>query len=299
MFFYTANLTSPAFFPFELFPPRLSLSQSFYLKKGGRKCPPHPKLLACGFAFMQQLGFYAIACESVLLLYCKKLRHWYFCSVISQGRELLASGYTNYLLQEVTTMTTVFFMSYCDEQATMIQFLHCIVREQAMITWYYEGASKRTLYHEEANEDNIQPSRGRKVQLQGYGNDGPPCNYQICICCWSQWSRQWCVDCKKQWPWAYLYVVLQGKQWQWYFWCCKKCKQAIARCKDATIKLLYAVDRNDDGNCLPFYVILQGATTTKDGWLQQRRRCQATTNQTLRRIKEASNDCRTITLLAW
>jgi hypothetical protein len=42
----------------------------------------------------------------------------------------------------------VFFMLYRNEQARMIQFLHRITREQAMITWYHKGASQCTLYCE-------------------------------------------------------------------------------------------------------------------------------------------------------
>ncbi len=45
------------------------------------------------------------------------------------------------------------------------------------------AVSERTLYREEANEDNIQPLREGEVQLRGYGDDGPPCNNQIFKCC--------------------------------------------------------------------------------------------------------------------
>ncbi len=49
-----------------------------------------------------------------------------------------------------------------------------------------------------------------------------------------------------------------------------------------------------------FFVISQGATTMNDGWLQQRRACQATTNQIFSYIAGASNDHKTTTsLMLW
>ena len=62
-----------SFFPWNLFPAQLRLSQKFYLKKIEVKCPPNAKSLASGFAFMRWLGFYTIACEEqIFMLYRKK-----------------------------------------------------------------------------------------------------------------------------------------------------------------------------------------------------------------------------------
>jgi hypothetical protein len=109
----------------------------------------------------------------------------------------------------------------------------------------------------------------------------------VFLCCSSQ-EHIFMLYYKKGQQWAYFFVVLWEKQCQLYFWCCKKGWQlfyvilqgreqynnsTIARCKGklqgcddntahATIKLLYAVDCNDDGNMHIFYIVLQEATTT-------------------------------------
>jgi hypothetical protein len=76
--FYTAVFTSPAFF-LQTFSSEIKIVLKFLpKKKGGQKRPPHGKLLACGFAVMQQLGFYAIARKSIFLSYCKKQQHGHF-----------------------------------------------------------------------------------------------------------------------------------------------------------------------------------------------------------------------------
>jgi hypothetical protein len=61
-----------------------------------------------------------------------------------------------------------------NEQQGLLQFLHCIAREQAMTKncTHYDGVNVHP-------EDKSQPSQGCKGQLQGYGDDGPPCNNQI------------------------------------------------------------------------------------------------------------------------
>ncbi len=97
-------------------------------------------------------------------------------------------------------------------------------------------------------------------------------------------------------------VVSQGRKWR---------DDTIARCEDATIKYYIccwlqgwqeqalSIARMM-AMCIPFYVILQGAPTTNDGWLQQRRACQATTNQTLRCIPGVINNRETTTsLMRW
>jgi hypothetical protein len=52
-------------------------------------------------------------------------------------------------------------------------------------------------------------------------------------------------------------VVLKGA--------CNDNESTLVRRKNATIKILYAINCNDDGNMPTIYIVLQGATTPNDG----------------------------------
>ncbi len=99
-------------------------------------------------------------------------------------------------------------------------------------------------------------------------------------------------------------VVLWEKQQQFYFCCCKR--QSYCAELEMTISQPSWDVRTQQSNlymlltammmttCPPFYVVLQGATIPKDGWLWQRRICQATTNLTFtlhcRSKQQSQND---------
>ncbi len=188
------------------------------------------------------------------------------------------------------------FDLYC-EQANGHFFVH-IARE-----WAYIHGTK--VNHCEDARDSC----------EGMGMMAHHATIKSFICCQSKWWWQTSSCCKKRWQWAYLQcciareamtvivlmlweaVVLQGSERHDY---------TIARRKDATIKhytccWLQGWQRQAlstarmIATCVPC-VILQGAMTTNNGWLQQRNACQATTNQTLCCIAGANDDRGTRTL---
>ncbi len=117
---------------------------------------------------------------------------------------LLARAYIFVVLQEATTL--IFF--FCPimrtwatsiAMTTTILFLWRIamskqwwynfyIKSQGSKWWLRGIAREQASVHRiaRANKDNIWPSQGCKVQLRWYGNDGPPCNNQIFICCQMQ-----------------------------------------------------------------------------------------------------------------
>jgi hypothetical protein len=102
MFFYTADFTSPAFFPSNLFHRDQDCLKIFTSKNRGRKCPPHAKLLACGIAVMQQLIFYAAACKSVFYVLSQEANEHFlyvvssYCKAANDGNNLHKDVSTNH-----------------------------------------------------------------------------------------------------------------------------------------------------------------------------------------------------------
>ncbi len=84
---------------------------------------------------MRQLGFYAILARAYFCCIARNDDINIF-SVVLQGHKGLTLQYAKCWLQEAMRTMIKFFMLYCNEWATMIQFLHPIAREWAMIAWY-------------------------------------------------------------------------------------------------------------------------------------------------------------------
>jgi hypothetical protein len=84
-------------------------------------------LLDRGFAFMQQLGFYAVACKSVLccIMRSNNIKHIFL--VVSQGHEQLAIAIFGLLIARSDNDNNHIFMLYCIEQAATTTFftLYC------------------------------------------------------------------------------------------------------------------------------------------------------------------------------
>jgi hypothetical protein len=73
--------------------------------------------LACGFAFTQQLGFYAVAHESVFFMsYRKKRQHREHVFAVLQGRKQLATIAICKLLIARSNDEEECIMSYCKKQ---------------------------------------------------------------------------------------------------------------------------------------------------------------------------------------
>ncbi len=136
MFFYTAEFTSPAFFSFKLFPTRLSLSWNFYLEKRS-KTPATWEVVGLCLRFLRQLGTYAVASESVFLLFCKKRRHQKKKSVVLQGWELLALQWwqQSYFLCRIAMSEQQWYNFYILLQVSE-RWLRGIARERARKTLY-------------------------------------------------------------------------------------------------------------------------------------------------------------------
>jgi hypothetical protein len=86
-----------------------------------QKFLPHAKFLACGFAFMRQLSFYAIACESVFYVLPQEANKNIFYMVLQGGsatkRHIARERWQQFALhiaQEAMTRL-LFFMSYCNK----------------------------------------------------------------------------------------------------------------------------------------------------------------------------------------
>ncbi len=211
-------------FPRELFFPWLfSLrSKTFTSKKWGWKHPPHDKLLACHatIGVLFHCPWEYILCRIAR----SKQKYFFHWIIVSQGSKqwpqfacciVRTQAICDCWLQEMTTTIVFFFIVMSKATTTTFFTLHregaskydnnlnivqdarvsckgmmtmqqsniicCIARSNDIDTFFIVmGGSKSTSYCKDASND--------KGQLQGYGNDGPPCNNQSCICCWLQWS---------------------------------------------------------------------------------------------------------------
>jgi hypothetical protein len=172
--FFILSISPHQLFPLLIFSTEIKLVSKFLPKKKEVKKARH---------MLSRWLVALLSCNN--LAFTLSLVRAYFCHNITRNNNInkLVLLYPKDQATIIAmTMRIVFFMSYRNEQATMIQFLHCIVREQAMTRWYCKGASQCTSYCK-GKRRQIQPSQGCKVLLQWYGNDGPPRNNQIFICC--------------------------------------------------------------------------------------------------------------------
>jgi hypothetical protein len=115
MLFHTANFTSPALFPFELFPPQSRLSWIFFLEKMRLEMPAKLRVVGSWLCFYATMGFFMLL-----------------------------------LVQE-----SVFFMLYRNEQVTMIHFLRHIAREQTEYNNSNIVRSKELWYDIETHQSNF------------------------------------------------------------------------------------------------------------------------------------------------
>ncbi len=116
MLFYTANFTSPAFLPLNIFHCNQDCLEIFTSKKWGQKCPPNAKLLARGFVFFATIGFFALLfARAYFTVDCKKHQRWRSC----------------------------FLCGITMSKQRWLHFLHCITGEQAKTTkiWTSQDAS--------------------------------------------------------------------------------------------------------------------------------------------------------------
>ena len=146
-----------------------------------------------------------------------------------------------------------------------------------------------------------------EIQLQGHGDDSPPCNNQAFTCCWSQWSHQWAHIARSD-----------DKDTMFMLWYCttrmtakrkhkikppnkqhvlSDCWSNHDDCKgDEAPVIMNDHDRHHRECNGQKYVMSQGAAITNNGWLWWRRGYQATTNQIFSCIAGESNNCKTRTL---
>jgi hypothetical protein len=82
MFSYTANFTAPAFFPFELFPPRSSLSRNFYLKKRRSKMPATPEVVGLWLRFHVMIGLLCCGLRERIFVVLQEATTLIFFSVV-------------------------------------------------------------------------------------------------------------------------------------------------------------------------------------------------------------------------
>jgi hypothetical protein len=230
MFFYTADFTSLAFSLLNLFHCDWDCLKIFTSKKGGRKCPPHAKLLARGFAVMRWLIFYAAACKSVFYVASQEANEHIFLRgiVVLQGSERWPQ-FACHVARTQANSIAIRELSVARSNNNNDERVFHVVLQWASNNNYIFYVLLRG---GEGRYKKSQPSQGCEGQLQRYGNHA---TIKYIICCQVQEATTTSI----------YHVVLLEKQQQLYYWCCKAVvllearnynKLTIARREVATIK---------------------------------------------------------------
>jgi hypothetical protein len=216
------DFTSPAFF-LDFFPPRLRLSQNFYLKEMRLKMFATCKVIGLRLCFHGTIGFLLHRSQRHILCHSARSKQTIFLRriVALQGRKQWPQFSCLYckdardmhlLIAKSNDNNNCIFYLYCNEQATMTTFFisHCkgaskynknsnisgdarasckgmmTMQQSNVICCIARGNNIDTFFIVLRGSERTSYCEGvsiNKGQLQGYGNDGPPCNNHTFICC--------------------------------------------------------------------------------------------------------------------